>query len=106
VAVGKDKRITLPRMCATNANIIHIAGGNLPPCRDLRRLFAIFNKRAIIDLMTMKRHVQVGAVTLRGGGEGRGGGGGTEARNQFEPRVHEKTKSLRVYSCSSLLLAP
>jgi hypothetical protein len=40
---------------------------------------AIVNKRAIIDLvLTMQRHVQVGAVALkwreREGGEGEGGG--------------------------------
>ena len=55
-------------MCATHTNIIRIADRNLPPCRHLRRLVAILNKRAIIDLVTMQRHVQVGAIALREGG--------------------------------------
>ena len=32
VAVGKDQPITLPRMGATDANVVRIAAGDLPPC--------------------------------------------------------------------------
>jgi hypothetical protein len=47
-------------------------------CRHGQGLVAIVNTRAIIDLVKMQRHVQVGAVALkwreREGGEGEGGG--------------------------------
>ena len=75
VAVGKDEPITLPRVSATHTTIIGTPIRNLPPCRHVHRLTAIFNKRAIIDFVTMQGHVQVGAVALRGVG-GPGGGGG------------------------------
>ncbi len=32
VAVGKDQARTLPRMGATDANVVRIAAGDLPPC--------------------------------------------------------------------------
>jgi hypothetical protein len=64
-------------MGATYANIIRIAGGNIPPSRHVQRLVAIFNKRAIVDFVNMQRRVDVGAVTLRGKvGRGRGRGVG------------------------------
>ncbi len=65
VAVGKDKAITLQRMGATHANIIRIAEGNFPTRRNVHRLLSILNKRAIVDFVTMKSHVQVGAVALK-----------------------------------------
>ncbi len=68
--------MTLPRMGATDAHIIRIAGGDIPPSRHVHRLIAIPNKRAIVDFVKVQRHVQVGAVTLRGEVEGGGGGGG------------------------------
>jgi hypothetical protein len=70
VAVRKDQIITLPRMGATDANIVGVAVGNLPPRRHGHRLIAIFNKRAIFDFVTMKRHVQVGTVALKKMGRG------------------------------------
>ncbi len=68
VAVGKDEAITLPRVSATHTSIIGTPIRNLPPCRHVQRLIAIFNKSAIIDFATMQGHVQVGAIALRGRG--------------------------------------
>jgi hypothetical protein len=64
VAVCKDQTNTLPRMGATYASVIRIAGGDLPPRRHMQRLLAIFNKSANVDCVAMKRHIQVGAVAL------------------------------------------
>ncbi len=65
VAVGKDQAIALPRMSATDADVVGISLGDLPPCWHGQRLFAIFNIGAILDFVTMQRHVHVGTVTLR-----------------------------------------
>jgi hypothetical protein len=43
----------------------------LPPSRHVHRRIAIFNTPAIVDYVTMKRHVQVGTIALKE----RGGGG-------------------------------
>ena len=66
VAVGKDEAPTLPRVSGTHTNIIGTPIRNLPPCRHVHRLTAIFNNSAIIDFVTMQGHVQVEAVALRG----------------------------------------
>ena len=66
VTVGKDEAITLPRVSATDTNIIGTPIRNLPPCRHVHRLTAIFNNSAIIDFVTMQGHVQVRAIALRG----------------------------------------
>ncbi len=76
VAVGKDQETSLPRMSGTDADVVGISLGDLPPCRNGQRLSAIFNNGAIVDFVTMQRHVQVGTVALRRGGEGGGKGGG------------------------------
>ncbi len=68
VAVGKDQETALPRMSDTDANVVGISLGDLPPCRHGQRLLAIINNGAIIDFATMQRHEPVGAVALRGGG--------------------------------------
>ncbi len=58
-------------MGGTDANIIRITGGNFPTRRDVNRLIAIVNNRAIVvDFVSMKRHVKVGAIALQGGGGG------------------------------------
>jgi hypothetical protein len=44
----------------------------LPPCRHGQRLSAILSNGAIIDLVKMQRHVQIGAVALKGVSEGVG----------------------------------
>ena len=64
VAVGKDEVITLPRVSATDTNVIRSAVGDLPPCRHVQRLFAILNPSAIINSVHMQRHVEVAAVAL------------------------------------------
>ncbi len=69
--VDKDQTITLPRMGATDANIIRIAGGDFPTRRHVHWLLAIFNSRVIVDFVAMKRHVQVGAIALKKKGNGR-----------------------------------
>jgi hypothetical protein len=51
-------------MGGTDSNIISIARGNFPTFRKEHRLIAICSKRAIVDFVTMKRHIQVGAVNL------------------------------------------
>jgi hypothetical protein len=67
VAVGKDQAMAQPRMSATDADVVGISLGDLPPCRHGQRLFAIINIGAIIvDFVTMKRHVQIGTVALTG----------------------------------------
>ena len=55
-------------MSATDADVVGISLGDLPPCRHWQRLLAIFNNGAIIDFVTMKCHVKVETVTLTGGG--------------------------------------
>ncbi len=65
-SVAKDEALTLPRVSATDTNIIGTPIRNLPPFRHVHRMIAIPNNRAIIDFVTMQGHVQVGAVTLRG----------------------------------------
>jgi hypothetical protein len=67
VAIRKDEAMTLPRMGGTDANIIRIIGGNFPPRRDVNRLPAICNKRAIVTFVRVKSHVKVGAIALQGG---------------------------------------
>jgi hypothetical protein len=44
-------------MGATDAHIIRIAGGDVPPSRHVYRLSAIFNKRAIVNSVKVQRHV-------------------------------------------------
>jgi hypothetical protein len=68
VAVGKDEAITLPRVSATHTNIIGTPIRNLPPCRHVQRLSAIFNHRAIINSVHMQRRVEVAAVALGNAG--------------------------------------
>ncbi len=90
VAIGKDQGITLPRMGGTDANIIRIAGGNLPPHRHGHRLFAIKKLLEIVNFVNLQRHIQVGAIALRGK---RGGGGGTSQFEHAGPgcvRVHNR----------------
>ena len=67
-------------MRATDAHIIRIAGGDIPPSRHVHRLIAIFNNRAIVNFVKVQRHVYVGAVALRG--EVEGGGVSSSARVQ------------------------
>ena len=55
-------------MSGTDADIVGISLGDLPPCRHWQRLFAIYNFGAIIYFATMQCHVRVGAVALRGKG--------------------------------------
>ena len=55
-------------MRATDALIIRIAGGNIPPSRHVHRIHAILNIRAIVNFVRVKRHVNVGAIALQGGG--------------------------------------
>ncbi len=68
VAVGKDEGTTLPRVSATDANVVRSAVGDLPPCRHVQRLFAIFNISAIINSAHMQRHVEAAAVALGNAG--------------------------------------
>ncbi len=68
VAVGKDEEITLPRVSATDAHVVRSAVGDLPTCRHVQRLLAIFNIRAIINSVHMQRHVEVAAVALGNAG--------------------------------------
>ena len=69
VAIRKNEAKTLPRMCGTYANTVSVTGGNFPIRRNANRLRAISNKRAIVDFVRMKRHVKVGAIALKRGGE-------------------------------------
>jgi hypothetical protein len=55
--VSKDQPLTLPRMGATDAHIIRIAGGDIPPSRHVYRLPAILNKRAIVNFVKVQRRV-------------------------------------------------
>ena len=57
-------------MGGTYANTVSITGGNFPIRRKMNRLLAIYNKRAIVDFVRMKRRVNVGAIALQGGGGG------------------------------------
>ncbi len=57
-------------MGGTYANTVSITGGNFPIRRNVNRLFAISNKRAIVDFVRMKRRVNVGAIALQVGGGG------------------------------------
>ena len=66
--VGKDEGTTLPRVSATDTNVVRSAFGDLPPCRNVQRLFAIFNPGAIINSVHMQRHVEVVAVALGNAG--------------------------------------
>ncbi len=66
VTVGKDQGMALPRMSATDANVVCISLGDLPPCRQGQRLFAIRTPAVDVDSATMERHVQVGTVALKG----------------------------------------
>ncbi len=70
VAIRKDEITTLPRMGGTDANIMRITGGNFPTRRHVNRLIAIFNKRAVVNFVRVKRHVNVGAIALQGVGGG------------------------------------
>jgi hypothetical protein len=97
-------------MGATDANVVRIAAGNVPPCAKCynyllqrerascttcghgRGLGAIVKQRAIIYHVKMQRHVQIGAVALKEKEEGRGRveireveeeRGGREGRGQF-----------------------
>ncbi len=70
VAIRKNEVLTLPRMGATYANTVIITGGNFPTRRNVNRLRAIKNKRAIVDFVRMKRAVKVEAIALQGGGGG------------------------------------
>ena len=72
LGVAERQAIALPRMLATNANVVGISLGNLPPCRYGQRMLAILSNGAIIDLVKMQRHVQIGAVALKGVSEGVG----------------------------------
>ncbi len=71
VAIQKNEVRTLPRMGGTYANIVMITRGDFPTRRNVNRLIAILNKRAIVDFVRMKRRVKVGAIALEGGGGGR-----------------------------------
>jgi hypothetical protein len=53
-------------MGATYANTVSITGGNFPIRRNMNRIRAISNKRAIVDFVRMKRRVNVGAIALQG----------------------------------------
>ncbi len=68
VTVGKDDEITLPRVSGTHANIIGTPIRNLPPCRHVHRLVAIFDMSAIINSAHMQRRVEVAAVALGNAG--------------------------------------
>jgi hypothetical protein len=68
-AVGKDEGRTLPRVSATDANVVQIAIGDFPPfSRHVQRLTAIMNHRAIINSAHMQRSVEVAAVALGNAG--------------------------------------
>jgi hypothetical protein len=69
VAIGKDEPITLPRMGATDANIMRITGGNFPTRRHVNRVPAIMNRRAIVNFVRVKSHINVEAIALQGGAE-------------------------------------
>ena len=68
VAVGKDEPSTLPIMSGTHTNVVRSAVGDLPPCRHVQRLIAIFNPSAIINSVHMQRRVEVAAVALGNAG--------------------------------------
>ncbi len=68
VAVGKDEATTLPRMSATDANVVLIAIGDLPPFRYVQRLIAILNQSVTVNLVHMQRHVEAAAVALGNAG--------------------------------------
>jgi hypothetical protein len=71
VAIRKDEQPTLPRMGATDANIIRITGGNFPTRRNVNRLLAIENRSVIVNFVRVKRHANVGAIALQEGGGGK-----------------------------------
>jgi hypothetical protein len=55
-------------MGGTDANVVGVSVGDLPPCRQWQRLAAIVNTvnpGATIKFVKMQCHVQVGAVLLR-----------------------------------------
>ncbi len=71
-AVGKDEVRTLPRVSATDTNIIGTPIHNLPLCKNFCRqvktplcfIMAISNISAIFNLVQMQRRVEVAAVAL------------------------------------------
>ncbi len=79
-------------MGGTDANIIRIAGGDFPALWHEHRLIAIFNKSAIVDFVTMERHVQVGTIALKK----RGGGG--KSKFEYKCMCKSTAESLRVRS--------
>jgi hypothetical protein len=64
VAVGKDQTINLPRMGATDLNVVHITVSNLPPRRYMHRVSVICGKPDILDFVKVQRHVQSGSMAL------------------------------------------
>jgi hypothetical protein len=68
IAVGKDEATTLPRVSATDANVVLIAIGDLPPFRHVQRTIAIINQSVTANLVHMQRHVEVAAVALGNAG--------------------------------------
>ena len=64
VAVRKEKDFTLPRVSATDANVVRIAIGDLPTSRHVQRLTAICSHLAIINSAPMQRHVEIVAIAL------------------------------------------
>ncbi len=73
--VGNYQPLTLPRMRFARAHVISVTGSNLPPGRHLPSI-CVSCCGAIVDFAKVQRHVQVGAVALRGEVDGGGGGGG------------------------------
>ena len=68
VVILKGEKLTLPRVSATHTKIIVTPIRNLPPCRHVHRLLAIFNHSAIINSVHMQRHVEVVTVALGNAG--------------------------------------
>ena len=55
-------------MGGTYANTVSITRANFPTRRNVNRLLATPNFRAIVDFVRMKRRVKVRAIALQGGG--------------------------------------
>ena len=53
-------------MCATDANVIGTAVGDLPTCRQLHNVIIVVNLVGRMNVVKMQRRVQVGAVALSG----------------------------------------
>jgi hypothetical protein len=73
VAVGKDQTVALPSMRTAHAHVVSSTFGNLPPCGQVWiqvGIVQLTKHSAIMDSVTMKGHVDIGAVALRGVGEG------------------------------------